>query len=146
MKIFAKFILQDCDNQKSGESKKFGALREASGLARKGRGRTPHAAMLSALNQLDVGFLPTGHRNRQRFWRNLLSEITYCFQKANIDPHMTEKWMKMGGNVGFLRRLSQNRQRRRPMPFRPYVVIKERSCFFYNIFALNRPHKGDGNS
>ena len=32
------------------------------------------------------------------------------------------------------------------MPFRPYVVIKERSCFFYNIFALNRPHKGDGNS
>ena len=32
------------------------------------------------------------------------------------------------------------------MPFHPYVVIKERSCFFYNIFALNRPHKGDGNS
>ena len=48
----------------------------------------------------------------------------------------------MGGNVGFLRRLSQNRQRRRPMPFRPYVVKTADVVFFresrtgYNILVV----------
>ena len=43
-----------------------------------------------------------------------------------------------GKNVGFLRRLSQNRQRRRPMPFRPHVVIKERACFLLQHFRAEQ--------
>ena len=101
--------------------------------------QTPPQTVTASPNQLDVGFLPAGYRNGQRFCKKLLSEITYSFQKANIGPHMTEKWMKMGGNVGFLRRQSQNRQRRRPLPFHPHVVVKERACFLLQHFRAE-PH------
>ena len=46
------------------------------------------------------------------------------------------KMYENGKNVGFLRRLSQNRQRRRPMPFRPHVVIKEQSYFLLQHFRV----------
>ncbi len=42
----------------------------------------------------------------------LLSEIAWGFQKANIGPRTAIKCIKMEGNVGFLRRPGQNRQRR----------------------------------
>ena len=87
-----------------------------------------------ALNQADVGFLFAGYRNGQPFCPKLLSEITYSFQKANIGSRKTAKWMKMVGNVGFLRRLGQNRQHRTAGAFCSYVVMKGRNCFLLQHF------------
>ena len=88
-----------------------------------------------ALNQADVGFLFAGYRNGQPFCPKLLPEITYSFQKANIGSRKTAKWMKMVGNVGFLRRLGQNRQHRTAGgAFCSYVVMKGRYCFLLQHF------------
>ena len=68
----------------------------------------------------------------------LLSEIAWSFQKANSGPRTAVKCIKMEGNVGFLRRLSQNRQRR-PRPVCPDVVMKEQYCSLLQHFCAE-PH------
>ena len=68
----------------------------------------------------------------------LLSEIAWGFQKANIGPCTAVKCIKMEGNVGFLRRMSQNRQRRL-RPICPDVVMKEQYCSLLQHFCAE-PH------